>query len=254
MSTLRVAVRLVLVSAMSLALFAILLPARLFLGARSKRANRVRRWCMRVWTRTGVKILGVHLEVEGPVPPAPCVLVSNHLGYVDILVLGACVDTRFVSKHEVRSWPLIGWAADAVGTIFLDRASRRDIPSVNAQIHAALEAGDRVLFFPEGTSTGGDGMLPFKSSLLEPAASSGYPVFCAAVRYTTLPQDPPASEVVCWWGDKPFNGHVLRLLRLSKIRARVVFHPEAHVGEGRKELAARTESAVKAMLERLIGR
>jgi 1-acyl-sn-glycerol-3-phosphate acyltransferase len=252
-SWLRCAIRVVLVVATSLAAFAILLPSRLLLGPRTRRANRVRRWCMRNWARIGVKIIGARVELEGTVPPAPCVLVSNHLGYLDILVLGSCVDTRFVSKHEVRSWPLIGWCAHAVGTIFLDRASRRDLPSVNAEIHSALEAGDRVLFFPEGTSTGGIGMLPFKSSLLEPAAASGYPVFCAAVHYATPPGEPAASQVVCWWGEMPFHGHVLRLLRLSRIRARVVFHPEPHVGEGRKELAARTEKVVHAMLQRLNG-
>jgi 1-acyl-sn-glycerol-3-phosphate acyltransferase len=252
-SLLRAAIRLPLVVATSLAALAVLFPARLVLGTRTPRANRVRRWCMRTWARTGVKILGMRLEIEGPIPPAPCVLVSNHLGYVDILVLGACVDTRFVSKHEVRSWPVIGWGAEAVGTIFLDRASRRDIPSVNAEIQAALDAGDRVLFFPEGTSTGGDGMLPFRSSLLEPAAASGYPVFCAAVHYATRPGDPAASRAVCWWGEMPFSGHVLRLLRLSQIRARVVFHPEPHVGEGRKELAARTEKVVHDLLQRLNG-
>ncbi len=208
---------------------------------------------MRLWSRIVVCIVGARLEITGPTPPAPCVLVSNHLGYIDVPILGSCVDTLFVSKSEVRSWPLVGWAAAAIGTIFLDRQSRRAIPVVNAQIHRCLEQNDRVLFFPEGTSTAGTGILPFNSSLLEPAASSGYPVFCAAVHYSTSPGEPPASQSVCWWGDMKFTAHVFRLLRLSHFRAQVVFHPEPHIGEGRKELALRTEHVVGDMLQRLIG-
>ncbi|HTF89277.1 MAG TPA: lysophospholipid acyltransferase family protein [Planctomycetota bacterium] len=252
MSTLRALVRLFVIFVTTLSLFAFMVPARLCVGARSPRGLHLRRWFVGRWSRVVLWMMGAKLEVSGPVPPAPCVLVSNHLGYVDILVLGASVDTLFVSKAEVRNWPLIGKGAAAFGTIFLDREARRQLPTVNAEIHAALEKGDRVLFFPEGTSTGGSGILPFKSSLLEPAARSGYPVFCAAVHYSTSPGDPPASQSVCWWGDMDFTGHLVRLFRLSHFRARVVFHPEPHVGEGRKELAARTERAVGDMLQRLI--
>jgi 1-acyl-sn-glycerol-3-phosphate acyltransferase len=250
-SKLRVVVRLAAILVGTLGLVAAYSSGRLFLRARSPRGLRWRRWFVRQWSRCALRIIGGRREVSGPIPPAPCVLVSNHLGYADIVVLGSCLETLFVSKSEVRSWPLIGWGAAYFGTIFLDRQSRRAIPSVNAEIQSALDAGDRVLFFPEGTSTGGEGILPFKSSLLEPAARSGYPVFCAAVQYSTCPGDPPASQSVCWWGDMEFTPHLLGLLRLSQFRAQVVFHPEPHVGEGRKELAVRTESVVRDMLRRL---
>lgn len=220
-------------------------------GARSPRGVASRRRWMGRWARTVVRLLGARIEVVGPVPPAPCVLVSNHLGYVDIPVLASCADLVFVSKVEVREWPLIGPTADAIGTIFLDRASRRAIPAVNRAIADALAREDRVLFFPEGTSTSGEDVLPFKSSLLEPAAASGYPVHCVAVHYSTPPGQPPASQVVCWWGDMEFTPHVLALLRLSHFRARVVFHPEPHVGEGRKVLAERTEAAVRELHQHL---
>ncbi len=199
-----------------------------------------------------MRILGVKIEITGPIPPAPCILVSNHLGYVDIPVLGSCLDLVFVSKSEVRSWPLIGAGAASMGTIFIDRESRRSIPRVNAHIKSALESRDRVLFFPEGTSTGGDGILPFKSSLLEPASQSGYPVYCAAVRYSTQPGDPRASESVCWWGNMDFTPHAFRLLRLSHFRAQVVFHPEPSGGAGRKLLAERTESLVTGLHRQLM--
>ena len=253
MSTLRACVRLFLITAFTLGLVAFWWVVRLFLGVRTQRGLAWRRVLMHVWSRGALWIIGIRLELVGPLPPTPCVLVSNHMGYVDIPVLSCCTNALFVSKVEVRSWPIIGWIAAAVGTIFVDRAARRAIPEVNAKIHSALEQGDRVLFFPEGTSTDGERILPFKSSLLEPAVQSGYPVFCAAVRYSTVPGDPPASQAVCWWGNTPFEGHVFGLLRLSHFRAQVVFHPEPLLGGGRKELAERTERLVGEMHRALIG-
>jgi len=252
-SYLRALLRLVLLVGVSAGMILIWRMGCLFLRRNSPRGLAWRRRFLRRWSRAMVRILGVRIECSGPIPPAPCVLVSNHLGYVDIPVLGSCADTLFVSKLEVRSWPLIGRAAAAIGTIFVDRGSRRAIPEVNAQIHAALQNQDRVLFFPEGTSTGGSGVLEFKSSLLEPAASSGYPVFCAAVHYSTMPDEPHASQAVCWWGNMEFAEHVFGLLRLSQFRARVVFHEQPHLGGGRKLLAEQTEQVVKDLHRSLIG-
>ena len=246
-------VRLVVLVGVTLGLFLVWWIGRLFLRRGSPRDLAWRRRFMRRWSRTTVRVLGARIESSGRIPPAPCVLVSNHQGYVDIPILAACADTVFVSKVEVREWPFIGWAAAALGTIFIDRRAHRAIPGVNAQIQAALENCDRVLFFPEGTSTGGSGVLEFKSSLLEPAASSGYPVFCAAVHYSTLPGEPHASQAVCWWGNMEFAGHVFGLLRLSQFRAQVVFHEQPHLGGGRKRLAEQTEQVVKDLHRSLIG-
>jgi 1-acyl-sn-glycerol-3-phosphate acyltransferase len=237
--------RLVLIVTVTSCLFAVWWLGQLLLRRSSQSSHNWRRRLVRLWSRATVRLLGARVTSDGPIPPAPCVLVSNHLGYVDIPILASCLDTLFVSKVEVRSWPLIGRAASAIGTIFVDRTSRRSIPAVNARIRAALSDQDRVLFFPEGTSTGGSGVLAFKSSLLEPAADSGYPVFCAAVHYSTLPGAPHASQAVCWWGDMDFQAHFLRLLRLSQFHARVVFHAQPHLGGGRKQLAERTEQVVK---------
>ena len=253
MRHLRALWRLLLLVSVTLGLFLVWWIGRLFLGRASARGREWRRGIVRRWSHLIVRIIGARVERSGPLPPAPCVLVSNHLGYVDIPILSSCTDTLFVAKSEVRAWPLIGGAAAAIGTIFVDRESRRAIPEVNAQIQASLEASDRVLFFPEGTSTGGSGVLPFKSSLLEPAAQSGYPVFCAAVHYSTSSGELPASQAVCWWGDMAFAGHLFQLLRLSHFRAQVVFHAEPHVGGGRKVLALRTEQVVCDLHRRLIG-
>jgi 1-acyl-sn-glycerol-3-phosphate acyltransferase len=202
----------------------------------------------RAWARASCKLLSLRVEQRGEPPPAPCLLVSNHLGYVDIATLASRADVVFVSKAEVAKWPIVGPFSRAVGTIFVDRASKRAIPEVNARIEAALDRGERVVLFPEGTSSGGDSVLPFKPSLLEAAARSRYRVYCAALRYRTPPGLPPASEVVCWWGDMSFGPHVLRLLRLPSFSVRVEFEAEpVPPSTDRKELAQATWQRVSRL-------
>ena len=205
----------------------------------------------RTWARACCRCLGMRTLVRGRPPPAPCVLVSNHLSYVDIVLLASQVDCVFVSKAEIARWPGMGFVARCAGTIFVERASKRRLPEVNALIEAALEQGERVAIFPEGTSSGGQAVLPFKPSLLEPAAASRYPVYCAALSYRTAPGYPPASEAVCWWGDMTFGDHVFRLLRMSHFHASLELGQESFLQDDRKELAHATWRTVAAMHEAL---
>jgi 1-acyl-sn-glycerol-3-phosphate acyltransferase len=233
-------VRIPLIGTVTAILLTIWICGRPFAGRKPPRSIAWRSFIYRRWARSMCWLLGARVERRGAPPPAPCLLLSNHTGYTDIVVLASCTDVVFVSKAEVASWPLFGTAATAVGTIYVDRAAKRAIPEVNARIDAALAGGDRVVVFPEGTSTGGDSVIPFKASLLEPAARSRYPVFCAALRYRTPPDEPPASEVVCWWGQMEFGPHVMRLLRLSHFFVRVEFDPVPVPHSDRKALAAAT--------------
>jgi 1-acyl-sn-glycerol-3-phosphate acyltransferase len=180
--------------------------------------------------------------------------VSNHLSYVDIVLLASHVDCVFVSKAEIAGWPGMGFAARCAGTIFVDRAFKRRLPEVNRLIEAALGRGERVVVFPEGTSSGGEAVLPFKPSLLEPAAVSRYPVYCAALSYRTASGYPPASEAVCWWGDMTFGDHVFQLLRMSHFHANLELGQEAFLQDNRKELAQATWRTVQAMYEALPGK
>ena len=206
---------------------------------RAERRRRWRQFVKRRWCAAVCRALAVRVEVVGNPPSEPGLLVSNHLSYLDIPVLGSLVDTVFVSKAEVAGWPGMGHLATRGGTIYVERHRKRSLPEVNARIRAALAGGDGVVLFPEGTSTGGDTVLPFRPSLLAPAAELDLPVRSVGLVYATGPEDPPASECVCWWRDMPFGPHVLRLLRLSGIRARVAFAPGAEQGTDRKELAER---------------
>lgn len=246
MAWLRAIVRSVLMFALTVLLFVVWTVGR----PCAHLAHRGQAWRSRIfrtWARSLCALSGMRITVRGVPPPAPCLLVSNHLSYMDIVLLGSQVGVVFVSKAEVAHWPVIGFVSSAVGTIFVRRGERRDLPEVNARIAAALARGERVVVFPEGTSSGGDVVLPFKPSLLEPAASGGYPVYCAALGYRTAPGAPPASEAVCWWRDMPFGNHVLGLLRMTHFHAALEFDPQAHRGQDRKELAQETWRAVAGM-------
>ena len=114
--------------------------------------------------------------------PSSGLLVSNHLSYLDIVVLSSIRPCVFVAKRDVARWPLFGWLAHAAGTIFVDRERRFSTEFVNG-IHEAIAAGLPVVLFPEGTSSDGSTVLPFKSALLESAVQLRSPV--AAARSNT---------------------------------------------------------------------
>ncbi len=231
--------------------YLLLLAGWLALLPLSQRARRQARWRQRVlrrWSGAVCRALAVEVELAGPAPREPCFLVANHLGYLDIVVLGSALDTLFVSRADVADWPVIGHLASCGGTLFLERSRKRTLLDVNRRIAAALSAGSGVVVFPEGTSSGGERVLPFRPSLLAPAAELGLPVRYAALSYTTLAPDPPASEAVCWWRDMPFGPHVLGLLGLSGVRARVAFGAETVRSSDRKELAQKLWQGVSVAI------
>jgi 1-acyl-sn-glycerol-3-phosphate acyltransferase len=196
-----------------------------------------RRRVMRRWCGAVCRALAVQVEVRGEPPREACLLVCNHLGYIDIPVLGAHAHTIFVSKAEVADWPVVGRLATRGDTIYVERAAKRKLPSVNEQIRAALLRGDGVVVFPEGTSSAGDEVQPFRAALLAPAEELGLAVRAAGLAYSTGPGDPPARESVAWWGGMEFGPHVLGLMQLREIRAVLTFAERPVHGAGRKELA-----------------
>lgn len=199
------------------------------------------------WARTASAILGVRVRREGTPPAPPFYLAANHLGYLDVIVLAAHAPARFVAKSEVASWPVLGILARAGRTIFVDRASRADLPRVVRRMEEARRRGAGVTFFPEGTSSGGADILPLRSSLFEAAARAGHPVFCAGLSYATPAGAPAAREAVCWWGEMTFPDHFWGLLRLPRIDARLAFAPEPARGADRKALAASARAGLESV-------
>ncbi|MEA2690720.1 MAG: hypothetical protein QOJ16_107 [Acidobacteriota bacterium] len=224
--------------------FPLVLLGRLLLGAAPRARARFTARFFSGWARLALWLLNVRVETSGVAPRPPFLLVANHLSYLDVLVLASRLPTVFVSKAEVRGWPLLGPICTALGTIYIDRRQRRDIPRVMAEIEAALDRGLGVVFFPEGTSSRGDTVAPFKPSLLELPARLGRPVHHATLGYRTPPGEPPAHEAVCYAGDVPFARHALGILELRGILATLHLDPEPIVEADRKLLAERLRAAI----------
>jgi 1-acyl-sn-glycerol-3-phosphate acyltransferase len=206
------------------------------------------RW-FRLWARGALALLGVEVDVRGVPPAAPFLLVCNHLGYLDVLVLASRLDAAFVAKAEVASWPMIGLLCRSMGTLFVDRGRKSSLPAALAAIEGELSRGRGVVLFPEGTSSDGARVLPFHPSLLAAALRAGMPVSWAALQYRTPRGAPPAGDAVCWWGEMAFLPHLWNLLALPGIEAKLRLGDEQVAGGDRKELADRLWAAIAARLE-----
>ena len=212
-----------------------------------RRRARWRHLCFRLWSRAILAVLGARVESRGTPPEAPFFLVTNHLSYVDVLVLASQVDAVFIAKSEVAGWPFIGGLCRSVGTLFVDRRAHRDLPRVIAAIDGTLAAGQGVVLFPEGTSTRGEEVARFHPSLLQVAARARYPVSYGSLHYATPVDATPAHLAVCWWGDMEFSGHFWRLLALPGFRVTLAFGNERIQDEDRKRLATRLWRAVDGL-------
>ncbi|MFN7930131.1 MAG: lysophospholipid acyltransferase family protein [Blastocatellia bacterium] len=209
--------------------------------------RRWRNFIFRNWARTLLQVLGIKVRTNAIVPATPFFLVSNHLSYLDIVVLAAQIDCVFIAKREVKSWPVFGLLSRSMDTIFIDRARATDIPRVNALIEETLQSGQNIVVFPEGTSTAGASILPFKPSLLEPAARGNFPVAYASLSYRTPPQETPAYLSVCWWGVMTLPPHLWGVFCLSEIEATLTFGADTLHAADRKDLAQRLHAAVSAI-------
>jgi lyso-ornithine lipid O-acyltransferase len=189
-------------------------------------------------------VLAVRVESRGE-PAHGAVIVANHLSYLDILVIASLTPVVFVSKMEVRSWPLFGWFAEKAGTRFIDRNRRGDVARIGEEIGPVMAAGLTIVLFLEGTTTDGRDVLPFKASLLEPAVRNGWAVVPAGLDYA-VPEGRSVENEVCWWGDMTLAPHLWNFTTLPWIRARVAWGGAVAVTDGvdRKELAAELRERV----------
>jgi len=195
-------------------------------------------------SRRHLKIFGYSGNVSGTVPKHG-ILFTNHLSYLDILAICSVTPAVFVSKSDVRSWPLFGWFAAIAGTVFVDRQRRTHVGEVNQEIEAALAAGALVVIFPEGTSTNSETILPFRTSLLEPAARGNHEISVGWLHYEL--EDGDARNEVCYWGDHSFFPHLLNMLGKRKIHATLRFAKFERTTDDRKELAKQLHAAVSEL-------
>lgn len=188
-----------------------------------------------------LKIFGCAPQTFGTIPRRG-LLVSNHLSYFDIIVIGSITPAVFVSKADVRGWPLFGFLTRIAGTVYIERERRSHVGAVNKEIESALADGLLVVIFPEGTSSDGQQVLPFRSSLLEPALRGGHDLHVSRINYELTDGD--AKSEVCYWGDHSFFPHLLNLLGKNSVQARVRFGSFQRQTNDRKELAAQLQAAV----------
>jgi 1-acyl-sn-glycerol-3-phosphate acyltransferase len=209
---------------------------------RPERARRVTRWAGQY-----LHILGVRVRVVGRPPSvrgSGALLAANHVSWIDIHLLHSQLPARFVSKAEVRGWPLIGWLAEAAGTVFLVREKKADAMRVNQIMAEHLRLGDCLALFPEGTTSDGSDLLPFYPSLFQPAVEAGAQVWPVRIRYLT--PDGDACDAAAYHGDMSLWESFLRIVRLRGLEAELSFLPPIESrGLARRELAKLTEAAIR---------
>jgi 1-acyl-sn-glycerol-3-phosphate acyltransferase len=198
------------------------------------------------WLQSSCRKVLSSLHIESFIlgnAPTHGLVVSNHLSYLDVIVLAAAMPCYFVAKSEVAGWPVFGRAARAGGTIFLVRTSRTNAISVAAEIERRLASAVPVLLFPEGTSTDGSRVLRFHSRLIDPAVVASVPVTPVALRYTA----PGVNErQLCWFGDTGFLPHLWRTLGTPDVQAEVRFG-SPRVYSDRRTAARETHANIAAM-------
>jgi lyso-ornithine lipid O-acyltransferase len=189
---------------------------------------------LHAWCQFACRVLGIRVTTDGSMPSSG-LLVSNHLSYLDIVVLSSIRPCVFVAKRDVASWPLFGWLAHAAGTIFVDRKRRFSSPKAVNAIGDAIANRSVVVIFPEGTSSDGSTVLPFKSVLLESAVQLRAPIAAASIEYAL--DDGSVADEVCYWRDMTLVPHLLNLLFKREIRAKYSFSPSKVRAGNRKEIA-----------------
>jgi lyso-ornithine lipid O-acyltransferase len=177
-----------------------------------------------LWLQSSCRKVLFSLHIESRIvgyPPTRGLVVSNHLSYLDVVVLAAAMPCAFVAKSEIAGWPVFGKAARAGGTIFLVRTSRASANAAAAEIESRLALPIPVLLFPEGTSTDGSHVLRFHSRLIDPAVAAAAPVTPVALRYSA--DEGVEERELCWFGDSLFLPHLWKTLGTQGVQAEVRF-------------------------------
>jgi 1-acyl-sn-glycerol-3-phosphate acyltransferase len=217
--------------------------------------RRLPRW----WHRIICRVIGLRVVAHGRIAARrPLLIVSNHVSWKDILVLGSVADVVFIAKSEVRQWPVFGWLARLQRSVFVDRTRPREAATQTSQVSERLLAGEAVVLFAEGTTSDGNRVLPFKSSLFG-AASAALPhapdktvhIQPVAIAYTGihgLPMGRYHRPVAAWPGDVALGPHLMGVLREGAIEVDVVFGETIafDAAADRKQTARRVEAQIRS--------
>jgi 1-acyl-sn-glycerol-3-phosphate acyltransferase len=211
-----------------------------YAGDAVERRRQVARYTRR-WARCFCHFLNIQARVVGERKiPGNALIVANHVGSPDIFVIGSRFETFFVSKSDIRSWPLTGRLASLGATIFVDRGRRQQVGRTVAEIRERLENGFDVAIFPEGGATDGADVAPFKTSHFEAAILAQRPVLPLMIRYL----DGRTPSVACW-RDVGFASHLVALLKNPRLDAEIHILPEISGNADRRELAAASRRLIR---------
>lgn len=200
------------------------------------------------WSARMLRVLGLTLQVDGSFRPGAKLIVANHVSWLDILAVHAvCPEARFVSKADVQRWPLVGRLVDAGGTLYIERERKRDALRVVHQIAEALQRGETVAAFPEGTTGDGETLLPFHANLLQAAIATATPVQPVALRYSDATHT--VSRAAQWLGDTTLAGSLWKLARADRLVVRVrVLAPEGSAHADRRALSEHVRGLIGGAL------
>lgn len=181
-----------------------------------------KRRIIKTWSHWLLRALGVRLVVDRAPPAANLqgLMVSNHSSWIDIFATNAVQAVRFISKSEIRDWSVLGRLVTMAGTLYVERGNRSKINETNQSIRDAVAAGDLVGFYPEGTTTDGTYLLPFKTNLFQPAVDYQMTVYPVAVSYRQRGQK---TRIASYEGDTSFGESFLSLTRATGLEVHVAF-------------------------------
>ena len=203
---------------------------------------------VQAWALQLLALWGIHVRVIGqPVRGGPALLVANHISWLDILVIHAARFCRFVSKSDIRGWPVVGALATGAGTLYIERTRRKDALRMVQDMAEAMKQGDVLAVFPEGTTSDGRDILPFHANLIQSAIAADAPVQPMSLRFV----DARSGEMTlapCYIGDDTLVASVWRTLNAPPITAVVHFgEPQQACGRDRRQWAEDLRSAVIAL-------
>jgi 1-acyl-sn-glycerol-3-phosphate acyltransferase len=233
----------------TIALYVCLRAQKAWTRGEARRLTVSARWARR-WARLSCRLLGVRVSTHGTPPPAGCLIAPNHFTWLDVIVLMGVTPTFFVSRADVARWPVAGFFARGVGTIFIKRSrAGRDLVAAGAEIVRRLSLGQSVAVFLEGTTSDGRDLLPFRPSLVETAIQAHARVVPTALLWHAARPGIDLQEDVGYFGDQSFARQAWRLLGLGRAAScEVAFgEPMDATGQNRKALAARVEAEVRRL-------
>jgi 1-acyl-sn-glycerol-3-phosphate acyltransferase len=195
--------------------------------------------------RRMLRALETKVTVTGTFPSVGLV-VCNHLGYLDTIIIGAQAPLIFVAKSDTRNWPIMGLIIKSAGCILADRSRRTSAAETSQQMLHVMESDLPVVFFPEGTSSDGSSVLPFKPTLLQTALDTRKPITPAAISYQATSGD--LKNDVCYWGEHTFATHLFRLAKIQNLTAHLTIGMAPPLPEDRKAAARALHAEVSVLL------